>query len=123
MGAPHGRTSSPAEPGVSGGSAMNDDRAREAVARLSRIPGVTGAMLVDLAAGVPILAELAEQVNGTAVAALTASLYKRADSAAEATSHGRLSTVQLDSVDGHVIIAGAGDVAIALTATAGAQLG
>ena len=47
-----------------------------AVQRLSRVSGVRGALLVDAQAGVPVVAELAEGVSGTAVAALAASLFR-----------------------------------------------
>ena len=91
--------------------------------RVSRVPGVRGVMLVDGAAGVPIVAELAEGVNGQAVAALAASLLKRSSKASEMADYGAVRALQLESADGHLLIASAGEVlAVAVTAES-AQLG
>lgn len=94
-----------------------------AVDRISRVPGVRGALVVEADAGVPVLAELSEGVNGTAVAALAASLFRRSAQASEAAQFGALSTLQLEAADGHVVIAGAGDLILAVIAEHDAQLG
>lgn len=91
--------------------------------RVSRIAGVRGAMLVDGEAGVPIVSELAEGVNGRAVAALAASLLKRSSKAASTAEFGPVRTLQLEAERGHLLIASAGEIlAVAVTAE-GAQLG
>src|SRR5690606_41710549 len=54
-----------------------NDRLTEAVEQLSRIPGVTGALLVDAEAGLPVVGELADDAAAPAVAALAAAAYRR----------------------------------------------
>ena len=94
-----------------------------AVQRLSRVSGVRGALLVDAQAGVPVVAELAEGVSGTAVAALAASLFRRTTHASENADFGRLTTLQVDADDGHVIAVDAGEMIIVVVAEKAAQLG
>ena len=47
---------------------MNNDLFRSALERLSRVAGVRGALIVDTDAGVPVVAELSADVDGTALA-------------------------------------------------------
>jgi predicted regulator of Ras-like GTPase activity (Roadblock/LC7/MglB family) len=91
--------------------------------RISRIPGVLGALVIEADAAVPVVAELSEGVNGTAVAALAASLFRRSAHASEAAQFGRLVQVQLEAEYGHVVIVGAGDLILAVVAEHDAQLG
>jgi predicted regulator of Ras-like GTPase activity (Roadblock/LC7/MglB family) len=94
-----------------------------AVQRMSRIGGVRGALVVEAVAGVPVIAELTEGVNGTAVAALAASLFRRSAQAAEAAAFGQLETLQLEADGGHVVAVGAGDLVLIVIADRDAQLG
>jgi predicted regulator of Ras-like GTPase activity (Roadblock/LC7/MglB family) len=94
-----------------------------AVERLSRVRVVRGALVVEADAAVPVVAELSEGVNGTAVAALAASLFRRTAQASEAAQFGPLSTLQLEADDGHVIVVGAGDLILVVVAERNAQLG
>jgi uncharacterized protein len=95
-----------------------------AVERMSRIGGVRGALVVEAETGVPVAAELSEGVNGTAVAALTASLFRRSMQAAESAEYGLLRTLQLDADGGHVIAVGAADgLVLVAVASRDAQLG
>jgi predicted regulator of Ras-like GTPase activity (Roadblock/LC7/MglB family) len=94
-----------------------------ALDRLSHVPGVRGALIVETDAGVPIMSELAEGVEGTAVAALAASLFRRTDKAAQTATFGNLRTMQLEAEGGHVIVANGGDLLIVVIAERGAQLG
>lgn len=96
---------------------------RSAVRRLSRVGGVRGALVVEAAAGVPIVAELADEVSGTAVAALAASLYRHTREAARAAGYGALHTVHLEAAAGHVVAVGAGDLIVVVVTEADAQLG
>jgi predicted regulator of Ras-like GTPase activity (Roadblock/LC7/MglB family) len=91
--------------------------------RLSRIPGVRGALIVEKDAAVPVAAELSEGVNGTAVAALAASLFRRTAQASETAQFGMLATMQLDAADGHVLVVDAGELILVVVAERGAQLG
>ena len=94
-----------------------------AVERLSRVAGVRGAMIVETDTAVPVVQELSEGVNGTAVAALAASLYRRTSQASEAAQFGALATLQLDADDGHVVVVGAGELVLVVIAERSAQLG
>ena len=91
--------------------------------RLSRVAGVRGAMLVDAQAGVPIVAEMAEGIQGAAVAAMAASLVKRAGKASQSAKFGGLKSIQLEGTDGHVIVANHGEIVAVAVTRADAQLG
>ena len=91
--------------------------------RLSRVAGVRGALIVETEAGVPVLAELAEGVEGNAVAALASSLFRRTSRAAQTAEFGRLRTLQLEAAAGHVIVASGGDMLVVVIADKDAQLG
>jgi predicted regulator of Ras-like GTPase activity (Roadblock/LC7/MglB family) len=94
-----------------------------AVDRLSRVSGVRGAMIVEADAAVPVVAELSEGVNGTAVAALAASLFRRTSQASQTANFGELATLQLEAEDGHVVVVGAGELILVVIAERNAQLG
>jgi predicted regulator of Ras-like GTPase activity (Roadblock/LC7/MglB family) len=97
-----------------------------AVERLSRISGVRGALLVDSEAAVPVIAELSEGVNGTALAALTASLFRRVAQASERARFCGLTTMQLEAEDGYIVAVGAGqaqELILVAVAEHDAQLG
>jgi predicted regulator of Ras-like GTPase activity (Roadblock/LC7/MglB family) len=94
-----------------------------AVERVSHVSGVRGALLVDTDAGVPVVSELSEGVNGTAVAALAASLFRRTAEASRTAHFGALGTLQLEADDGHVLVVDAGELILVVIATRDAQLG
>ncbi|CAN5711074.1 roadblock/LC7 domain-containing protein [soil metagenome] len=94
-----------------------------AVDRLSRVAGVRGALIVEADAAVPVVAELSDDVNGTAVAALAASLFRRTAQASETAEFGRLATLQLEADDGHMLVVDAGEVILVVITTRDAQLG
>ena len=95
----------------------------DALNRVSRVSGVRGAMIVETDAGVPVLSELTEGVEGTAVAALASSLFRRTDQAASTAEFGNVQTMQLEAEGGHVIVCNAGEVLIVVIAEKTAQLG
>ena len=95
----------------------------DALDRLSRVAGVRGAMLVDAQAGVTIVAEMAEGIAGPAVAAMAASLVKRAQKATTTAKFGALRTIQLEGADGHLLIANHGDIVAVAVTRPDAQLG
>lgn len=99
------------------------DPFEDAVDALSRVPGIRGALIVDAQAGVPVLAELAEGVDGAAVAALASSLFRRSSKGASTADFGALEMLQLEAEDGHVLVAGAGDLMVVAVADREAQLG
>lgn len=94
-----------------------------AVERLSHVAGVRGALLVESETGVPVVSELREDVNGTAVAALAASLFRRTAAASETADFGRLNTLQLEADDGHVVAVDAGELILVVVTEHDAQLG
>lgn len=94
-----------------------------AVERISRVPGVRGALVVEVDAAVPVLAEVSEGVNATAVAALAASLFRRSAQASGSAQFGELATVVLEAEDGHVVIVNAGELILAVITEHDAQLG
>lgn len=100
-----------------------NERWTGAVERLSRVAGVRGALLVEAEVGLPVLGELSEGVNGTAVAALASSLFRRTAHATEAGQLGELLSMQLDAEDGHVLALGAGSVVLVVITEQAAQLG
>jgi predicted regulator of Ras-like GTPase activity (Roadblock/LC7/MglB family) len=95
----------------------------EALERLSRVPGVRGALIVETEAGVPVVAELAEGVEGGALAALASSLFRRTDKAARTAAFGKLRTLQLEAEGGHVVVAYGGELLVVVVAEKAAQLG
>jgi predicted regulator of Ras-like GTPase activity (Roadblock/LC7/MglB family) len=95
----------------------------DAVERLSRVNGVRGALLVEAESGLPVTAELAEGVSGTAVAALASSLFRRTAAATDSAGFGAPSVVQLDAEEGHVIAVNAGELVVVVIAARDAQLG
>jgi predicted regulator of Ras-like GTPase activity (Roadblock/LC7/MglB family) len=99
------------------------DPLASALRRVSRVPGVIGALIVEADAGVPVMAELREGVEGNAVAALAAALFRRTSNAADAAGFGRLSTFHLEAAQGHVIASGAGDLVVVAIVEDDAQIG
>jgi predicted regulator of Ras-like GTPase activity (Roadblock/LC7/MglB family) len=99
------------------------DSLNAAVDRLSRVTGVRGAMIVEADAGVPVVAELKQGVEGGAVAALASSLFRRTDLAGRAADFGPVVTLQLDASDGHVIVANSGELLVVVIIERGSQLG
>ncbi|MGQ0562653.1 MAG: roadblock/LC7 domain-containing protein [Gemmatimonadota bacterium] len=95
----------------------------QALDRLSRVPGVRGALIVETDAGVPVLAELAEGVEGGTVAALASSLFRRTGKAAQTASFGSVRTLQLEAEGGHVVVANGGELLVVVVAEKDAQLG
>ena len=93
------------------------------VDRLSRIDGVRGAMIVDARAGVPVVADLAEDVAGGAIAALASSLFRRTAKAADTAALGTLRMLQLEAEGGHVVTVGAGEMLVVAVTEPHAQLG
>jgi predicted regulator of Ras-like GTPase activity (Roadblock/LC7/MglB family) len=94
-----------------------------AVERLSRVTGVRGALLVESETAVPVVSELREGINETAVAALAASLFRRTADASRMADFGALRTMQLEAETGHVVAVEAGELILVVVADHDAQLG
>ncbi|MFO7259616.1 MAG: roadblock/LC7 domain-containing protein [bacterium] len=93
------------------------------LSRLSRVPGVRSALIVDAEAGVPVASELGEGTSGEAVAALTASLFQRTERAARDAALGELGLLQLETDEGYVVVAGGRPLLVVVIADRDAQLG
>ena len=102
---------------------MSNELFVQVLQRLSRVPGVRGAMIVNIVTGVPIVTKMAKSVQPAPVAALAASLFQRTARAADGVAFGKLDTVQLEADAGHVVVADAGETAVVAVAERGAQLG
>lgn len=94
-----------------------------ALDRLSHVPGVRGAMIVEVGTGVPVVEEVAASVDGGAVAALAAALFQRTERAAEAAGFGPVQILHLEAENGHVLVGGTADMAVIVLADTDAQLG
>ena len=99
------------------------DPVERALDRLTRAPGVQGAVVVDAEAGVAVASELAPGVEETALAAMAGSLFRRTADASRSSGFGRARLLQLDAADGHVVVAGAGPLLVVALTEPGAQLG
>lgn len=94
-----------------------------ALSRVSHVPGVLGALVVEVGAGIPVVAEVAADTSGDAVAALAAALYRGSAQAAGAGGFGPLESLHLETEQGHVIVAGAGEMIIVVLADRDAHVG
>lgn len=76
-----------------------------------KMPGIRGALVVAVNDGLVVDGRVHVGVNGAAVAALAASLYRRA---CQATGNGdeERRFVELEAEQGRIMIAGAGDLAL-----------
>jgi predicted regulator of Ras-like GTPase activity (Roadblock/LC7/MglB family) len=96
---------------------------RDAVLRLSHVPGVSGALVVDVSAGVPVVEELKPHASGTAIAALAASLFQRTQQASDTAGFGGLTSLQLSADHGQMFIAGANELIVVALLEDDAQIG
>jgi predicted regulator of Ras-like GTPase activity (Roadblock/LC7/MglB family) len=93
------------------------------LAALARQRGVLGAMVVSEDDGLIVDSNLQIGVRGTAVAALTASLYRKARLAAEASRFGGTSFLQLEAERGHVCAVGRDGLVLVAVAESRANVG
>lgn len=99
------------------------DEYRETILGLSRVPGVSGALVVDPEAGVPVVEELRPEVAGPATAALAAALFRRTAQAARAAGLQRLDSLHLEADGGQVLITDAGGLVVVALIADDAQMG
>jgi len=93
------------------------------LAALVRQRGVTGAMVVSEGDGIVVDADLAVGVRGPVLAALAASLYRRARLSAGAAGLGSAAFLQLEAERGRVCAVGRGDLVLVVLAEQRANLG
>jgi predicted regulator of Ras-like GTPase activity (Roadblock/LC7/MglB family) len=84
------------------------DRYREALDRITRVSGVRGAMFVDAADGVMVAEAVMQGVRGNAVAALAASLARRAGIVIDTVEAQGLRFLHLQGDDGVIAAVPAG---------------
>lgn len=98
---------------------MKDSPFEAALSALIRHRGVVGSLVVSEADGIIVDSTLQIGVKGKAVAALMASLYRKARQAAEAAGLGGAGFLQLDAARGRLCAVGRNDlVLVAVTDTA-----
>ena len=95
----------------------------DTVARLSRVPGVRGAIVVEPDTGVPVTAEVDASVASEALSALAAALFQRTASASSAAGLGPLRRFQLETAGGHLLMARAGELVLVVLVEDDGQLG
>jgi predicted regulator of Ras-like GTPase activity (Roadblock/LC7/MglB family) len=83
---------------------------------LIRHRGVTGCMVVGASDGLIVDASLQTGVNGEAFAALSASLYRKAQRAARAAGFGETGFFELDAEGGHMCAAGRDELVLVVVA-------
>lgn len=96
---------------------------RELLAPLTRQRAVRGCMVVGESDGLIIDSTLQVGVQGDAVAALAASLYRRARLSADAAGLGSVAFLRLEAADGLVCAAGRQDLVIVTVAESRVNVG
>ena len=102
---------------------MSDSPFAEVLAALTRQRGVLGSMVVSETDGIIVDSNLQIGVKGSVVAALAASLYRKARLSAAAAGLGTSSFVQLEAERGRVCAVGRGDLLLVTVAEARANIG
>jgi predicted regulator of Ras-like GTPase activity (Roadblock/LC7/MglB family) len=90
---------------------------------LGRIRGVVGALVVGESDGLVVDANLQQGARAEVIAALAASLYRRARLASGAAGLGSSGFLQLDAENGRICAAGMGDLVLVTIAEARANVG
>lgn len=81
------------------------------IEKVMRMPGIRGALVVAVRDGLVVEGRVFVGVHGAAVAALAASLYRRACRATGGNdAHDRF--LELEADEGRIMIAGSGDLAL-----------
>ena len=93
------------------------------LAPLSRQRGVVASMIVDAHDDIIIEAQTRVGVRASTVAALAASLYRRARQAARAAELGAVRFLRLEAERGHLFAAGRADLVLVLLADPGVNVG
>ena len=90
---------------------------------LIRQRGVTGSLIVSEADGIIVDSTLQVGVRGNVVAALAASLYRKARLSSHAAGLGDASFLQLEAKQGRICAAGRGDLVLVTVAESRANVG
>lgn len=95
----------------------------ELLTALTRQRGVLGSLVVSESDGIIVDSNLQIGVRGTAVAALAASLYRKARLSARAAGLGEAAFLQLEAERGWVCAAGLNDLVVVTVAESRANVG
>jgi predicted regulator of Ras-like GTPase activity (Roadblock/LC7/MglB family) len=95
----------------------------EVLATLNRQRGVIGSMVASEADGIVVDANVQIGVKAPVVAALAASLYRKARLSAEAAGYGEVGFLQLEAERGWLCAIGRGDLVLAVVAGPRANIG
>jgi len=95
----------------------------DTLAPLTRQRGVLGSMVVSEADGIIVDSNLQIGVKGNVVAALAASLYRKARLSAQAAGLGTAAFLQLEAQRGRVCAVGRGDLLLVTVAESRANVG
>jgi len=90
---------------------------------LARQRGVVGSMVVAEGDGLIVDSTLHIGVRGDAVAALAASLYRKARRSSRAAGFGDVGFLQLEAERGRLCVAGRGELVVVVVAEASANVG
>ena len=90
---------------------------------LRRQRGVTAALIVSEADGLVVDSHLSVGMKGDVVAALSASLYRRARLAAQAAGYGETTVLQLEAEQGRICAVGKHDLVLIAVTELGANIG
>jgi predicted regulator of Ras-like GTPase activity (Roadblock/LC7/MglB family) len=90
---------------------------------LARQRGVQGGLIVSEHDGIVVDAHVQIGVRSSVVAALAASIYRKARQAADAAGLGAVSYLELLAADGRLCMAGRGDLVIVVITDARATVG
>jgi predicted regulator of Ras-like GTPase activity (Roadblock/LC7/MglB family) len=90
---------------------------------LVRQRGVTGALVVSEADGLVVDSQVSVGMRGEVVAALSASLYRRARLAAQAAGYGDTTVLQLEAQQGRILAVGKNDLVLVAVTELGANIG
>jgi predicted regulator of Ras-like GTPase activity (Roadblock/LC7/MglB family) len=94
---------------------MSASKFETALELVTHVPGVRGAMLVSAADGVVVAEALMDEMKGSAVAALAASLASRLRRAAEGAGRGAPRFVHLTATGGTLLAAPMGEDLLLVT--------
>jgi len=90
---------------------------------LTRVRGVTAALVADERDGILVDARLHVGQRGDRVAALAASLYRKARLSAGSAGLGQVGFLQLEAANGRVCVVGRGDLVVVAVASLDANVG
>ena len=93
------------------------------LASLTRLPNVSGAIVVDLEQGLVVDSNVQFGVDADAVAALSATLYRKARSSSRTAGLGEVSLLRLEAELGQLYMVGAGELLLVAIADARASIG